>query len=908
MRLARAMRRRAMPSVAAWCIAAVWTGCLVADAQPTRAPDDDIIVNIEPRYLTAYRDGSWVPVDVVIRNDKHDINGWVELRRKAGDVVQSPIYRVPADLPKGSTKRFRLHCQFAGTTRIEVMLYGERRAELSLPMRMDLRPIAERDMLCLILNDEPGAFGYLIRVAQEATGGGFYHDTLDSSMLPLMPDHDACYDSYNAVIMGEIDPERIPTEAREALTSYVARGGTLIIATGADAVRYRGSWVESLGDVRIGEPTAWNEQALAAAAFPPELQAGASPVRECLAAPLTPGEGCTQVVGGEDARLAVVRPLGAGVVATVAVGPKDEALRQCAGLQELWRDLLTMHRPGADLRIAEAATVVTNELPGVAGIRIVPRSIVVTYLALYLLVGVALNWTIWTVLRRREMAWATLVVVSIGFTTFAVIYGSAGRLSAAELYEYRVVEAPAHDAPARQHALTGILAGRSASYDLDVALDRGLVQEACGVGGGMAIVAPRSLFATAGSRPVQWLQGDAQMLDGVGLGASEARVIIVQGAAEPLGRASANLGLSYEEGPPQRFVVNWTGPPLEQPTLYVAGVGYQLQREDDAYVVAMGDQYAAPPYGYIGWGAVDDSYLLRNIQRAVVGCPSYGFGVPFGTVPVPLETSRKAYLTGWISGDEAASALVASSIENRNRRTLVVAEVADTTPSDRELVWLDVRAFDAAMGMFAAPDMSYPLPMLPGGEGMAGLPGMPPMPMPMAEEHARELAAMGFGGRAFLCRVEVHPWQGAQARILIPQEYILDPSAELSLWIEPTYSTDDVEVDVALVRDQLPDFPLVGARGVDSPESPFRWGDLDERLYRPTRWRDYYDQVTGEIQVRVKRPSDTPAPGQQAPAALRLAASVSHMTTKLRSAAWRELGAEASGGAEEERTRDGSDE
>lgn len=899
-------RRCAMRFVAAWCMAALWVSCLVAGAQTGGLPeDDDIIVNIEPRYITAYRDGSWVPVDVVIRNDKHDVNGWVELRCKVGDDVQSPIYRVPADLPKGSTKRFRLYCRFSGTTRIEVMLYGARRAELSLPMRVDLRPISQRDALCLILNDEPGAFGFLVRVAQEATGGGFYHDTLDSSMLPLMPDRVECYDGYNAVIMGEIDPGRISPQAREALTSYVMRGGALIIATGANAPRYRGSWVEDLADVRMGEPRAWNEQELAAAVFPPDLQAGASPVRQCLAASLAPGDACTQVVG-RDPLLATHRPLGAGGVTTIAVGPKDEALQQCAGLRELWRDLLTLHQPGSDLQIAEAARIVANDLPSVAGVRIVPRSIVVAYLALYLLVGVALNWTVWTVLRRREMAWVTLVVLSLGFTAFAVLYGSAGRLSAAELYEYRVIEAPAHEAPARLHAVTGILAGRSASYDLDVALDRALVQEASGASGGMMVVSPRGLFSTARSRPFQWIQSDPQVLRGVGLGASEARVIVVQGQAESLGRASADLGLSSEGKPPERFVVNWTGPPLEQPMLSVAGIGYQLKREDDVYVVAMGDQFAAPLYGYGSWGVAGDSYLLRNIQRAVTGSPSYGYGFGFSSIPDSLDTSRKAYLTGWISSDEAPSALIASSIENRTRRSLVVAEVEDATPSDRALVWLDVRTMNANMGMFPfPPDQLYPLPVLPGEQGMAGLPGLPPMPVPMAENQARSLAAMGYGGRAFLCHLEVAPLQDTQARIIVPGEFFLDPSAELSLWLEPL-AAEDVEVDVALVKEGLPDFPLVGARDVDSPESPFRWGDLDERLYRPTQWRDYYDPTTGEILVRVKRPPDAALDAQTA--TVRLAASVSRATAKLRSAAWRDPSVEASATAEEEMSRDRSDE
>lgn len=188
---------------------------------------------------------------------------------------------------------------------------------------------------------------------------------------------------------------------------------------------------------------------------------------------------------------------------------------------------------------------------------------------------------------------------------------------------------------------------------------------------------------------------------------------------------------------------------------------------------------------------------------------------------------------------------------------------------------------------------------------MAGLPGMPPMPMPMAEDRARDLDLRGFGGRAFVRGLDLPPMQDAQARISVPGEFFLDPSAELSLWLEPL-AAEDVVVDVALVKEGLPDFPLVGARDVNSPESPFRWGDLDERLYRPTQWSAYYDPMTGEILVRVRRPPDAALDGQTA--TVRLAASVSRLTTKLRSAAWRDRSVEASETAEEEMSRDGSDE
>ncbi|MCP4645375.1 MAG: hypothetical protein GY851_33335, partial [bacterium] len=61
------------------------------------AAEGDLTLNIFVNYGAAYRDGTWVPVDVFVKNEQRDISGSVEVRTYSNTgELQSPVYRVPA--------------------------------------------------------------------------------------------------------------------------------------------------------------------------------------------------------------------------------------------------------------------------------------------------------------------------------------------------------------------------------------------------------------------------------------------------------------------------------------------------------------------------------------------------------------------------------------------------------------------------------------------------------------------------------------------------------------------------------------------------------------------------------------------------------------------------------------------
>src|SRR5690606_16639170 len=104
----------------------------------------------------------------------------------------------------------------------------------------------------------------------------FHRESLDTGRLAFLADNLACYTPFDLIVLGEIDPSRIGVEHRQLLTDYVRQGGTLVVWTGANSSRYRGSWLGELMGVELGDDALYNGEALAEAVFPPDLRAGAS--------------------------------------------------------------------------------------------------------------------------------------------------------------------------------------------------------------------------------------------------------------------------------------------------------------------------------------------------------------------------------------------------------------------------------------------------------------------------------------------------------------------------------------------------------------------------------------------------------------------------------------------------------
>ena len=597
-------------------LAVVLCGPFPAWAVLTQVPDEEIAVDIIVNYGSAYKDGTWVPVDVLVDNKDFDVSGWVEVKTfsgPSGDEEQSPRYRVRAESPRNSRKRFRLYCRLDRTTRVEAMLYRGRRSALDLPAWFQVEPIDSDALLGLILDDEPVDFGFLYNLAPGAgSGRRFHREGLNTDLLSSLADHGECYEPFDLIVMGDIDPNRVGLRHREVLRDYVRAGGVLVVCTGANGTQYRGTWVEGLLGVEMGQQEVWNELDLAKAAFDDEEQEGARDGWECVVTQLVPAAPEVKV-RGKDRVVATLRPIGGGCVAGIAVDASSRALQGCVGYRNLWRDLFLLRSRPGQLNLAAAAEACSWQWPQIIGMSIASRSSVLIYLCLYVGIGVIANWFVCSIFRRRELAWVLLVVFSAGFTAYAMIFGTEGRAKAGELEQFEVLRIPKDGGRARLHSILGVVSARTQRYSMDLAGDGALVEN---LPSGVLPWASGGRGAGLWARPFNFVQDEPERIEDFVVGASELRLIRVDTALPSPGRVEGHLVL--DEKGLNGTLFNKTGYAIREPFVVLDGHIYGMKSRGDSWEIALPrgrldrDALRPPaprPYGYYGPGAPSEGNL-----------------------------------------------------------------------------------------------------------------------------------------------------------------------------------------------------------------------------------------------------------------------------------------------------------
>ena len=646
----------------------------VADfASATEVAEGELTLDIPMGWpITAYRNGSWVPLDLIINNNDYDLTGCVKVTTLGwSGGPQSPIYTAPVESPKGSRKRVRVYCKFQDCSGIRAMLYHKGRPALEHAVGVQPQPIDEEDLLCMVLDEDHVDYGFVTTALNmEEDGIRVHREGVRDADLGGLPNRIQCLDSFDFIIMGKTDPKRIPSRRRDLILRYAAEGGTLIICTGENALRFRGTWIEELAGVRVGSVGAVDEAALAAACFPPAQREGARAGRPCMLAELTPVEPEVQVCGTGPV-LATIRPIGSGHVVVLALDVPGSGLHSCPGYWKLWYDLCSLHRAQAEPDYAGAYECLADNLPRATGIRIYPRSAVFNYLAAYFVVAVLLNWLVWSILKRREMAWVCLVLFSIGFTAYAMLYGTSGRAKASELEQFEVIRVPMQARMARVHAFVGLVTARTSRYDFRIANEYALVSEGDPQARNMN---PRMQMRQGGRQPCEFIQTSPPRIEQFGIGASEMRLLQTERDMTIPGGIEGSLTL--DENGLHGSLVNATGMDVRSPFLLYNGGRFPLRPRTDTWEVSITPpQLNRPPQTdgehrnpYYGYGrTISAEELKRTFTQTLFANPEFSVS--------EADRAMGPYLCGWVQGLGADNVLFDEPIRTRFSERFLVADV-----------------------------------------------------------------------------------------------------------------------------------------------------------------------------------------------------------------------------------------
>ncbi|MEK7793693.1 MAG: hypothetical protein AAB353_04145, partial [Candidatus Hydrogenedentota bacterium] len=447
------------------------------------------------------------------------------------------------------------------------------------------------------------------------------------------------------------------------------------------AARYRDSWLTSLMGVNVGDAELRTESELASEVFLLPDREGIEPERQFEFAALTPAvEGVERF--GDERVIAARRPLGRGHVYTLAVDAKSEALQSCLGYQRLWYDMIGRSRRAPELNTAAVTALAANQLPNISGVTIRPVSFVIAYLAVYILVGVLGNWLFWNAFKRREYAWLSLIPISIGFSLFAMYFGTAGWAKAAEQHSIQILRAPSGGGDAEYHALTGVLSPRTRRYSGALEGANFLARDSAARQIDYNNFGYNHYGANVQPAPFRMIEGDSPAIYGLRVGASELRMLQIDGSVSLPGGISGTLEFSADGLRGQ--LQNETGIELGDIAVVLDGAIIPIRTDGDSWRIDVasdnltgrtlknpgGDEDVdfANVLNEFMWNRVDDRYFFDAFRTALFMPGDDNAGL----MPDP---DHPPYLIGWASDYPSRGFTPVEETAQSVLRTLVVADI-----------------------------------------------------------------------------------------------------------------------------------------------------------------------------------------------------------------------------------------
>ena len=407
------------------------------------------------------RDG-WCPVYILLSNEGADIEGelYVAVRGASGTAEQD-VYARPVLLPARSRKAFFLYLPSVGwTTQVIVRLAsGE---EILALQPANVRRLGEEDRLYGVISSSPSALNFLSDVVP--TGGQAAVAHLSLETLPPTP---LGWEPLDVLILNDVNTAALSAEQRQALETWVAHGGHLIVGGGAGAAR-TAAGVAGLLPVTVGGGTRPVENLWA---LGERVALGPYAVAE-----VTLGDGEALIEQRDeqgDLILLARRAYGAGKVDFLAFDAGLNPFVRWDDNAQMWEFIVGAE--GADtewltVRNGYSGRDAINAIPG---LELPSTWQILAFMIVYTLLIGPVNYLVLRKLDRRELAWLTIPVLVVGFTIIAYVTGFQIRGGVAIVHSLAVVHVPkglpsASGGTGRVSQLVGIFSPRRTTYDVHV--------------------------------------------------------------------------------------------------------------------------------------------------------------------------------------------------------------------------------------------------------------------------------------------------------------------------------------------------------------------------------------------------------------------------------------------------------
>ena len=337
-----------------------------------------------------------------------------------------------------------------------------------------LKSVSTGDRLYGIIADQPSVYNVLSEL--DPPGG---NANVANLTLHDLPDSAAALDSLNTLILSDVDTGDLIEAQRSALSAWIANGGRLIVTGGP-------GWQKTSAGLRESLPlspasTILLEDLSALKTF---ADSATSPGSAIVATgDLTPD--AQVVLKQAETPLIIRRQHGLGEVVFLGFDPAD--LQQVVvagsapGSSQSWDGFLEIYRqltqplpnkPGWGYGVQDWYTAV-SAASNIPNLNLPPVSLICGFLGLYMLAIGPINYLVVRKLKRRELAWISVPLLTIGFTAAAFLAGNLLRGNQPVLNRLALVQVWPTSGQARLTGIVGLYAPQRALYE--VKADQGLL-------------------------------------------------------------------------------------------------------------------------------------------------------------------------------------------------------------------------------------------------------------------------------------------------------------------------------------------------------------------------------------------------------------------------------------------------
>ncbi len=409
------------------------------------------------------KEEKWVPIRAVVENNGPDLQARLQVSYQIYGGGQA-ISAADLSLPGSSRKELFLYIRpQAYLTGLSVSL---RSADRELT-RTDLKLtcLSGGDLFIGLIADDPDAYGGPLQEIQPLKG------MVRVSPLKIsdLPDLAQGWSALDALVISGVDTGKLSSQQRQAMQSWLAEGGRLLVIGGAkwqaasaglggllplevSSTRTVGDLSQLQSYLRSAEPLQ-GEAVVAAGTLQPDSDV---------------------MLSQDGIPLLIQKPIGLGKVYYLAVDPAMLPLKDWEGMKDLYGHLLGAQPPrpswltnpwDADFADQALSTLPELGLPAV--------SLICVLLAIYVAVIGPLHYLVLRRFKRRELAWFTIPGLVVLFTFLSYVAGFLFRGTQPILNRLSVIQAWDGQDQARVRALVGVYSPGRARYTMEA--DRGVL-------------------------------------------------------------------------------------------------------------------------------------------------------------------------------------------------------------------------------------------------------------------------------------------------------------------------------------------------------------------------------------------------------------------------------------------------